>query len=133
MLLSGEFEEAVALAERSVRLTPYCPNFFLLILAQAYRQAGRYDEAFAIYQKALDRSRKDNGNPLPILYGLADVCVQLGREEEARAYAAEVVRIAPNFFLEALHTIYPYKEPAHLERILDNLRKAGLPDRAPLP
>ena len=132
MLLSGEFEEAVVLAERSVRLTPYCPSFYLPILAQAYRQTGRYEEALAIYQKALDRSRKDKGNPLPSLYGLADVCVQLGREEEARTYAAEVLRIAPNFFLEALHTVYPYKDPAHLGRILDNLRKAGLPDKAPL-
>jgi len=131
MLLSGEFEEAVALAERSIRLTPYCPNFYLSILAQAYRQAGRYEEALAIYQKALNRSRKYKGNPLPLLYGLADVCVQLGREEEARTYAAEVLQIAPNFFLEPLHTIYPYKDPAHLERILDNLRKAGLPDKAP--
>ena len=131
MLLSGEFAEAVALAERSMRLTPYCPNFYLLILAQAYRQAGRYEEALAIYQKALNRSRKYKGNPLPLLYGLADVCVQLGREEEARTYAAEVLQIAPNFFLEVLHTVYPYKDPAHLERILDNLRKAGLPDKAP--
>ena len=131
MLLSGEFEEAVALAERSMRLTPYCPNFYLQILAQAYRQAGRYEEALAIYQKALNRSRKYKGNPLPLLYGLADVCVQLGREEEARTYAAEVLQIAPNFFLEPFHTIYPYKDPAHLERILDNLRKAGLSDKAP--
>jgi adenylate cyclase len=131
LLFSGEFDEAISHAERSIRLTPYCPNFYLLILAQAYRQAGRYEKAYAIYQKAMDRSHKDEGNPLPLLYGLADVCVQLGREEEARSYAAELLRIEPNFFLEFLHTFYLYKNPAHLERILVNLRKAGLPERLP--
>jgi hypothetical protein len=49
---------------------------------------------------------------------------ELAREEEARA--AEVLRINPQFSLEALQQRLPYKDPAELERHLAALRKAGL-------
>jgi TolB-like protein/Tfp pilus assembly protein PilF len=39
----------------------------------------------------------------------------------------------PNFSLEGFRKVYAYKDPAHLERILVNLRKAGLPETPPLP
>ncbi|MGD9032466.1 MAG: tetratricopeptide repeat protein, partial [Desulfobacteraceae bacterium] len=58
---------------------------------------------------------------------------QLGRVEEARTYAAELLKMMPNFSLEGFRKVYAYKDPAHLERILVNLRKAGLPETPPLP
>ncbi|MCP4668266.1 MAG: tetratricopeptide repeat protein, partial [Deltaproteobacteria bacterium] len=122
----GRFDEAVVLAEKSIRLTPYCPDWFLSILAQSYRQAGRYEEALVTFKKALERARKNKGNPSGPAIGLVDVCMQLGRVEEARNYAAEIMKMTPNFSLERFEKITPYKDPAHLERILVNLRKAGL-------
>ena len=129
MHLAGRFEEAIGLAEKSIRLMPYCPDWFLWILAQSYRQAGRYNEAFALFIKALERSHKNKGNPMASLLGLIDVSIQLGRKEQARSYAAEVLKISPHFSLKGFREVYPYKESAHLERILTNLRKAGLPER----
>jgi len=126
MLFVGRFEEATVLAEKSIRLMPYCPDWILPILAQSYRQAGRYDEALSTYKKALDRSLKNKGNSLGPTIGLVDVCMQLGRVEEARAYAAEVLKMSPDFSLEGFSKIHAYKDPAHLERILVNLEKAGL-------
>jgi adenylate cyclase len=133
MLFAGKFDEAVLFAERSIRLTPYCPDWYLSILGQSYRQAGRFKEAFAAFSKALDRSQKNKSNPMASLLGLIDVSIQLGREEQARSYATEVMKISPNFSFKYFHQVYPYKDSAHLERILANLRKAGLPDKPPLP
>lgn len=126
MLFAGKFDEAVLFAERAVRLTPYCPDWYLSILGQSYRQAGRSEEAFAAYSKALDRSKKNKTNHMPSLLGLVDVSIQLGREKEARLYAAGVMEISPDFSFKYFHQVYPYKNPAYLERILINLRKAGL-------
>jgi adenylate cyclase len=133
MLFAGKFDEAVLFAERSIRLTPYCPDWYLSILGQSYRQAGRFKEAFAAFSKALDRSQKNKSNPMASLLGLIDVSIQLGRDEQARSYAAEVMKISPNFSFKYFQQVYPYKDPAHLERILINLRKAGLPETPPLP
>jgi len=57
---------------------------------------------------------------------LASCYAELGREEEARAAAAEVLRINPNFSLEVWRQMIPFKDPAELERYLAGLRKAGL-------
>ena len=64
----------------------------------------------------------------------ADVYVELGREEEAQTHAAEVLRIKPGFSLEEVSNIttFGYKDPAHLERRLNALRKAGIPETPPL-
>ena len=126
MLFAGEFDEAVLFAEKAIRLTPYCPDWYLTILGQSYRQTGRLTEAFAAFNKALDRSKENMSNPTGALLGLVDVSIQLGRDEQARRYAAEVMGINPGFSFKYFHQVYPYKNAAHLEKILVSLRKAGL-------
>jgi tetratricopeptide (TPR) repeat protein len=126
LVFAGEFDEAVALAERAVRLAPYCPDFYLSVLAQAYRQAGRYEDALTVAAKALDRANKNTGNVMTPTILLVDVCMQLNRREEAQAYASQLLRVLPGFNLDGFRAIYDYRNPAHLERILMNLRKAGL-------
>jgi hypothetical protein len=49
-----------------------------------------------------------------------------GREDEARAAAAEVQRIDPNFSLERWSKVSPWKEGPVKDRQIDALRKAGL-------
>jgi len=49
---------------------------------------------------------------------------ELGRKEEARAHAAEVLGINPKFSLEYLRK--PFKYHTDFERFLEALRKAGL-------
>jgi adenylate cyclase len=56
-----------------------------------------------------------------------------GRLEEARAQAAEVLRIDPKFSLEEQAKRSFYKNRADSDRSLEGLRKAGLPEKPPLP
>jgi len=51
---------------------------------------------------------------------------ELGREGEARAEGAEILRISPDFSLEGWKKRFPHKDPAVVERSLAALRKAGL-------
>jgi hypothetical protein len=57
---------------------------------------------------------------------LAVIYSELGWEEEARAEAAEILKVSPNFSLEGLQQRLPFKDPAETERVLAALRKAGL-------
>jgi adenylate cyclase len=52
----------------------------------------------------------------------------LGQEEEARAAAAEVLRINPRFTLKAYAAHIPYISKEYTERKLTAFRKAGLPE-----
>jgi hypothetical protein len=51
--------------------------------------------------------------------------IRLGREEEARAAAAEILRINPEFSLKRYAKILPFSQPV-ADRVVEDLRKAGL-------
>ena len=57
---------------------------------------------------------------------LASVYAELGREREARAVAAAIMRVNPDFSLEVLEQRSAVRDPALERRRLANLRKAGL-------
>jgi hypothetical protein len=50
----------------------------------------------------------------------------MGREKEARAEAAEVLRINPKFSVDSYAKILLFKDQSENDRIVAALRKAGL-------
>ena len=120
----GKAEEAIPLLLKALRLNPIPPVQFLNVLSTAYRVAGQYDKAIEAAKKAVQRAPNSQ---LAHLY-LTAACALGGREEEARAAAAEVLRVNPKFSIErhASGLIQPYKNQAQADRFIDALRKAGL-------
>ena len=118
----GRSEESIGLVEKAMRLNPRYPGFYSNEVGFAYLLTGRYEEAIAALKKALGRTP----NFLPIHANLAVVYSELGREEEAHAEVAEILRIGLNFSLEHVRQGAPFKDPAVTERYLAALRKAGL-------
>jgi hypothetical protein len=64
--------------------------------------------------------KRFNLSPITCGYG------SLGREEEARAAAAEVLRIDPKFSVEHFAKRLPYKKQIDKDRFIGGLGKAGL-------
>jgi len=126
----GRFDEAIELVEKAMHLHPYYPAYYLQWLGGAYRMTGRYEEALTVYNQLLDRSRKGEFPIFDANVFLADTYAAFGKEEEARNHAKEVLRIDPGFSLKEINKIsaFRYKDPAHLERRLNALRKAGIPE-----
>ena len=50
----------------------------------------------------------------------------MGREKDARAEAAEILRINPKFSVDFYVKILPYKDQSENDKIVNALRKAGL-------
>jgi len=125
---AGRFEESIVLVKKAMRLNPCYPAYYLYTLGTSCSFAGRYEEALEAWKRLLERAQKGEYPPDLAHLGLSVVYMELGREEEARAHAAEVLRIDPKFSLESLRKRLFYKDPAHSERLLSALRKAGLPD-----
>lgn len=115
-------EEALEVTEKAMRLNPHYPVFYLYNLGHAYHHMGRHEEAIAAQKRALTR----NPDFMPAHFQLASIFSELGREDEARAEVAEILRINPNFTLEGARQKVPHKDQALLERSLEALRKAGL-------
>jgi adenylate cyclase len=115
-------EEGISLIEKAMRLNPRYPVWYLERLGAAYRAAGRCEEAIVQMKRVV--TLKPN-NP-PAHFVMAICYVELGRQVEAEAEAAEVLRINPNFSLEVFKQMIPIKDPVLLERTLAAARKAGL-------
>ena len=61
-------------------------------------------------------------------YYLVAACAHLDRTDRARTYAAEILRVRPNFTLRDVAMTEPFKNPDDLEHLVGGLRKAGLPE-----
>jgi len=124
MVLSyiGRSEDALEAAAQALRLRSRSTlrGLFDVVIADAV--AGRYEEARA----PLERSISRYPNKLDTHLMLAVVYSELGQAAEARAQAAEVLRLNPHFSLAVHKQRMPIKDPGALERHLAALRKAGL-------
>jgi adenylate cyclase len=118
----GRQEEAVGLVQKAMRLNPHYPVWYLDILAWAYTLTGRYEEALEVLDRALIR---DPDFPSTHIV-LAIIYSKTGKDKEARAEVAEILRINPNFSMELVRERTPYKDQATSEELLETLRKAGL-------
>jgi adenylate cyclase len=128
LMLAGRSEEAIGEMKKAMRLAPFYPTWYLWTLGQAYYSAGRFEEAIAAYKESQKRGpHLINHNMMAVIYSA------WGREEQARAEAEEVLRKEPTFSLESFRKGLPYKDPAIVDRILTFARKAGIPDKPPLP
>jgi adenylate cyclase len=123
---SGRSDEAIELMERAMRLNPYYPEWYLGILAQSYRAAGRYERAVTTYNELLERRRKTGGTTIQSHLGLTLTYMKIGKEDEARHHVAELLRTDPDFSLERVRQMTFFKDQALLEDDLGALRKAGL-------
>ena len=116
------FSEAVQYLEQAIRLDPFPSSIGFRNLGGAYRSVGRYEESVKQFKKALELSPNDLFTHL----GLAITYIKLGRDEEAKAEAAEVLRIHPKFSLEHYAKTLPFKDQSVVDDHIACLRKAGL-------
>jgi len=118
---AGRYEESIPEYKTAIRLNPVPPNNYLFGIASSYGSIGQYDEAITWGKKAV----LQNPNDFIAQTILTEIYSLSGRYEEARTQFAEVLRIQPKFTLEkwAKRT-----KGANREKIIDCLRKAGLPE-----
>lgn len=119
----GRPSDAVERVKRAIRYTPVYPLWFVNILAASYKEDGQLDNAAAAAREALRLSPDDLDAHLVLI----DAYQSAGRNARAHEVAQEGLAICPDFSLAQWSSTQPYRESRTLKRIVESLRKAGLP------
>ena len=122
----GESEAAAVRLREALRLGPHSPFdvLWFVHLGLAAFVAGGYEAAAEWGRRTIQEIFEFPGGHRV----LAASCAQLGRIADARAALEEAARIMPDATIGSLRTQLPFKDPAHLDRYMEGLRKAGLPE-----
>jgi adenylate cyclase len=115
-------EEAISLVESAARLNPIPFPLQLSQTALAYRSTGRYEKAIELAERAI----KSEPKYLYAHINLIASYMALGREKEALADAAELLRMYPKESIINAVKRMPYKNRAENVRIADALYRAGV-------
>jgi adenylate cyclase len=117
----GKSREALGVIHKAIRLDPRNRDRYSSSEGVAYLVMGRYEDAITSFQRYLARYSNEISNRLLLI-----ACyVELGRNEEARTDAEEVMRINPQFSLAVQKQRSLFKEPLR-DHLYGDMAKAGL-------
>ena len=126
LVLAGDPARAIEIVERHMRLDPFYAPLAPHWLGAARYMLKQYSEALPLLRECVSRAPNLRGGHT----WLAAIYAQLGNIEQARAEAAEVLRIEPKWTIGTQATrMSPFKRTQDAEHYFDGLRKAGLPER----
>ena len=136
MRYAGRPEEAIKLIKKGMRLSPFYPLLYLSFLSSAYNQVGRYEDAISTLKHMHNRILKGERWSLSSWHlEMCAIYMMLGKKKEARKHAEEALKLKPYISLDKYfkRSLKLYKNPKSWVQYIDALRKAGLPDKPPLP
>ena len=121
LLFASQPEEALPLIQKAIRLNPNADAFTFVFLGHAFRNTGQLEEAVSAYKKALQRAP----DHLIAHIALTTVYSLMGRDEEARAEAQEVLRINPKFSLGPFKKkALVFKDKSENDMVINAMTKA---------
>ena len=124
-VFAGESLRAVEIGHALARLDPFSPAVAHGFIGFAHYMLKQYEAALAPLRDCVRRAPNFRGGH----FWLAATSAQLGMTENARAEAAEVLRIDPGYTINrSAKPLAMFKKPSDTEHWMDGLRKAGLPE-----
>jgi TolB-like protein/class 3 adenylate cyclase/Tfp pilus assembly protein PilF len=123
----GRTEEAIRRGQQGLRLSPFDQSLFYyyMFLNLAHYAHGDYAEAMKWARMSASENPTYTANHRIMIADLA----ALGRIEEARKVATDMMKLEPDFRISAYErTRQPFQHPQIKARYMEHLRLAGLPE-----
>ena len=120
----GNAQQALDYVEKGMQLNPYYTWDYLYNKGRALYTLGHYQDAI----NSLEQAQLRNENAVPIKVYLAASYVRLDRLDDAEWIIDQVLVINPETTLNHTDKTIPIVVPELKKALLDDLRKAGLPD-----
>ena len=126
LLRAGEPASAITNIETHMRFDPFCSPWALGQLGLAHYLLKEYSKALRPLRELTSRLPNMRQGHVWLAASLA----QLGRLDEARAEAAEILRIDPKYTIDGTQKLLAqFKRTEDVEHFLDGLRESGLPEK----
>jgi class 3 adenylate cyclase/TolB-like protein len=131
LIFAGRAAETIAEEETALRLSPRDPsrNMWQYDICHAYAHLAQWEKAIEWCQKSI---ATDAGTWFPYV-DVAAASAWLGHDAEAKAAIAGLLKVYPGFTVQtyadmAARVTYNSTFADQIQRILEGLRKAGLPE-----
>jgi len=116
--------DMIVLLNKAMRLCPIYPAWYPSSMAWAYLLMDRREDAIASARTSIDI---DPDYPFNYMV-LAIAFAELEREQEAHTAVENLLRIDPKYSLRTFSECQPFRDAEVLDRHIEGLRKAGLPE-----
>jgi adenylate cyclase len=124
LIFAGAAKRAIDVVHSYMRLDPFYVPYASLVLAYAHYMLAHYAQALPPLRDFVGQAPTWwAGHSL-----LAATLARMGQREEARAEAAEALRLAPNFSISRFRPLFGLKYPQDERHLFEGLRQAGLPE-----
>jgi adenylate cyclase len=120
----GNPERALEMAEKAFSIDTFVPPIWEMFVGLSHLLLRQYDEAVSRFLKTIEQTPKFT----PVYVFLAWAYVELDRLDDANDAIKTVLEIIPQYTVKEVARIYAFRVDEVRNRILDNLRKAGLPE-----
>jgi len=120
----GQPGKALEYAQRGMRLNPYYTWDYLFNVGFAHYLLGDYEQAI----ESLEKGQARNENAIPLKLALAASYVHVDRIDDSQWVVEQIKMLNAATTLSHISDTMILQEPKHKTRLLDDLRKAGLPE-----
>ena len=122
---SGMPEKSSEVIRTAMNLNPLHSYLYLNVLGQSQFLRKRYEEAVKSFSESTLRNPEDN----PIRMWLAASYALMGNIEEAEWHVLETLTQRPEYTIQDLSELVPFKNPNPLDLLSTGLKRAGLPEK----
>jgi tetratricopeptide (TPR) repeat protein len=120
----GDPEKGLEMLEKALSIDKFAPPLWEFYAGFSLYLLRRYDEALSRLNRVVERTPKFSHSHMI----LACAYIELDQLDDARGAIKTVLEIKPQFTVEEAARILPFRLDEDRNRILDGLRKAGLPE-----
>jgi TolB-like protein/Tfp pilus assembly protein PilF len=120
----GNPERGLEMVEKAFSLETFAPPIWEFYAGLSHYLLRQYDQALTRFNRAVEQAPRNSHN----YTWLACTYVELGQIDDARDAIMSALEIVPRYTVKWLAKIYPLRIDEERNRVLDALRKAGLPE-----
>jgi adenylate cyclase len=121
---AGRPEKSAEIMKTAIQLNPLHTYMYLYVLGTSQFLRSRYEDAVLSFSDAVSRNPEDN----QIRLWLAASYALMGNIEDAEWQVFEILADNPEYSIKDVRERIPFKNPEHLEKLSEGLRRARLPE-----